>query len=306
MSPEILEPNDSKITRKCDVYSYSIVLWELFSEEYPNEKTPEQEYIEGIKRGDRPTLTDKIPSSLAAIITSCWSPYPEKRLFFHEIIEANIWPKVYCELLFGVNSNDLNAILTLSIKNDIDHISWIEFRKIFSSLIGCSENNHKLNSLYCILNVDSNNGNVTLENFSHFKRMFGTFVTSDSKASTLAIAYKLSTKKWFWGVCNSSVANQTLYNESIGNFLVRYSPHKLCFIISSREQSRIVHCPLKNVLAGSLIANVKAKRELVKPASIRPTHFLTSSGPSVYERINNDNFMTEIRRDMPPFDSIIK
>uniref|UniRef100_A0A158P7Z1 Non-specific protein-tyrosine kinase n=1 Tax=Angiostrongylus cantonensis TaxID=6313 RepID=A0A158P7Z1_ANGCA len=74
-------------TRECDVYSYGIVIWEIFN----NAKTPFEEYDNKTVRQRlsdprfRPPLSDDIPKEIRVVVTACWSAAPENRPAMKEV-----------------------------------------------------------------------------------------------------------------------------------------------------------------------------------------------------------------------------
>lgn len=91
MAPEMIrhEPYNDKV----DVYSYGIVLWELFSCEIPfSGMTPIQAAFAVADKHLRPRCEStyarevKIPASWAALISQCWHPSSHERPRFNQVI----------------------------------------------------------------------------------------------------------------------------------------------------------------------------------------------------------------------------
>lgn len=87
VAPEIFRGD--KYTEKVDVYSYGIVLWELFNFEKPyrNVSPMELPYLVG-KGGMRPPTVKHIPEHLQHIMEGCWGEDSESRPGFDKIILA--------------------------------------------------------------------------------------------------------------------------------------------------------------------------------------------------------------------------
>lgn len=91
MAPECIrhEPYNEKV----DVYSYAVVLWELFSCEIPFVgMTPIQAAFAVADKDLRPTAVSQyarsatIPRAWMALISHCWHPSPHERPRFSEIL----------------------------------------------------------------------------------------------------------------------------------------------------------------------------------------------------------------------------
>jgi len=92
MSPEVLK--EERYNEQSDVYSFGILMWELFFEERPY--VSETEYISGsleqqIILGRRPIVPDKSWSNqesiYLALMQQCWDENPNARPIFKEIFE---------------------------------------------------------------------------------------------------------------------------------------------------------------------------------------------------------------------------
>ncbi|XP_046802261.1 serine/threonine-protein kinase STY17-like [Lucilia cuprina] len=78
MAPEIFE--SSKYTKKCDVYSWGTVLWEMIAREEPFKDTGNPYGILWkIYKGERPPPIDNLPEPIERLINSCWDKKPELR-----------------------------------------------------------------------------------------------------------------------------------------------------------------------------------------------------------------------------------
>ena len=80
------EAKGKKVNSKCDLFSFSIVVWELVEHKLP---FPEESDIDALIHyvsGERPNLTHDLPEYLQTLIKSCWSQNPYDRPTFAEII----------------------------------------------------------------------------------------------------------------------------------------------------------------------------------------------------------------------------
>ncbi|CAN0342331.1 unnamed protein product, partial [Scytosiphon promiscuus] len=72
-----------------DVYSFGIVVWEVFSRERPwANKTRPSEILTAVLRGSRPSFRVDTPADIMDIAKACWSGEPSERTTFRDILEG--------------------------------------------------------------------------------------------------------------------------------------------------------------------------------------------------------------------------
>ena len=96
-APEILR--EEEYNEKCDVYSFAIVLWELWSHSIPFQGlTPYQIAMDVARKKRRPPLSSSCPKPLSALIRSCWDDNPKMRPEMPAVVRAlegmkdSVWP----------------------------------------------------------------------------------------------------------------------------------------------------------------------------------------------------------------------
>ncbi|KAG6401671.1 hypothetical protein SASPL_138535 [Salvia splendens] len=87
MAPEMIK--EKHHTKKVDVYSFGIVMWELLTALVPfDDMTPEQAAFAVCQKNARPPLPSKCPIAFSRLIRRCWSGNPDKRPHFDEIVST--------------------------------------------------------------------------------------------------------------------------------------------------------------------------------------------------------------------------
>jgi len=85
MAPEMIK--EKHHTRKVDVYSFGIVMWEILTALVPfNDMTPEQAAVAVALKNARPPLPASCPVAISHMIMQCWATNPDKRPQFDDIV----------------------------------------------------------------------------------------------------------------------------------------------------------------------------------------------------------------------------
>ena len=95
MAPEIAKECEAKITNKCDVFSYGMILYEIYTFQIPFEDTQNNLQVAlQIINKERPSVPKDLPPYLVPLLQDCWSDEPEQRPSF-TTIGMTIQTKVY-------------------------------------------------------------------------------------------------------------------------------------------------------------------------------------------------------------------
>ena len=89
MSPEIMRKAVARINKKCDLFSYGMILVELFAHEVPYADLHDNvEVLLSVTRGERPPIPPTLPSYLHDLIKKCWEEDPYLRPSFDDFVKA--------------------------------------------------------------------------------------------------------------------------------------------------------------------------------------------------------------------------
>ncbi|KAJ7295676.1 hypothetical protein O6H91_13G027200 [Diphasiastrum complanatum] len=86
MAPEMI--SQQPYSKKVDVYSFGIVLWEICTGLIPfQEMTSAQAAYAVVEKEARPEQSSDCPPALNALMKECWSPIPDERPEFSQIVK---------------------------------------------------------------------------------------------------------------------------------------------------------------------------------------------------------------------------
>lgn len=95
-APESKSKMPVAASKCCDVFSYGMVMYEIFAKKIPFSEVEEGvEVVTQIRSGKRPKIPQKVPPHIKQIMESCWKEKPQDRPTFEKILEVGP-PHAYC------------------------------------------------------------------------------------------------------------------------------------------------------------------------------------------------------------------
>ena len=85
MPPEIMRKATARINKKCDLFSFGMILFELFAHQLPYADLDDDiDVLLSVTSGKRPPIPSTLPSYLHDLIEKCWEEDPYQRPTFHD------------------------------------------------------------------------------------------------------------------------------------------------------------------------------------------------------------------------------
>ena len=80
MAPEVVENVEANINKMCDVFSYGMVLYEIFDRKIPFANIPSDALAgAAVVQDKRPPIPNNLPSYLHPVLEACWKKDPKQR-----------------------------------------------------------------------------------------------------------------------------------------------------------------------------------------------------------------------------------
>lgn len=117
MAPEIFQFNNYTI--KVDVYAFAILFWELLTEGVPFFNVPPLQVCINVIQGKRPAIPTCADKSIKEFLARAWSPDPDERPTFREILA------LFKEKFVYFPGTDLSAIDKFMEENPVDNLPVI-------------------------------------------------------------------------------------------------------------------------------------------------------------------------------------
>eukprot|EP01088_Endostelium_zonatum_P019356 TRINITY_DN6649_c0_g1_i2.p1 TRINITY_DN6649_c0_g1~~TRINITY_DN6649_c0_g1_i2.p1 ORF type:complete len:1133 (-),score=354.80 TRINITY_DN6649_c0_g1_i2:85-3483(-) len=260
MSPEMLCQKD--YDEKVDIYSFGILLWELWAQKEPYEGrfTSLRELAEGVVlQGIRPNINDA-GKVLQELFTKCWGTYPRNRTSFKLIIEEQWIERCVSEQFLNNDSlaekfwNENCAEYTFD--NEDGGIKFDMFWSKLLAFIGLDEreiSDFKTIAARALFTEGTRmKDKVIIETFAKVLKFFGP-LRSERREFGLEFVEGIEdvvSGAWFFGDLDTTATEGKLKGKSPGTFLVRYSSTAGCFTISRKAEDRNVKQYRVNVKVG--------------------------------------------------------
>jgi len=220
MAPEVMQQQEFDET--VDVYSFGIVVWEIYSLEEPfKEYSDWDEFFEAVCiDGDRPAIDDNCPTSLKELTEACWHKDRKQRPSFQQIVLK------LDEVLVDVAITDPPGRTFwkkyfLEPKQELqDKVSWRDFTRALSRSTKIKDKT-RFNPLKELLVNDKSE--VTIQQFNNNIIWFGEFFKAEVAKDYIAEITEIVKQPWFHGDIDKGTAESRLDFRKVGTFLVRLS-----------------------------------------------------------------------------------
>jgi serine/threonine protein kinase len=262
MAPEFLR--DGTKSEKCDVYSFACCLAEILTGEEVFKSLKREILLSNqpevvlydkiVIRGTRPKLSvDHVPPPLAALIRRSWSPKPEERPNFDEIINV-----LDTAIIDAVINDNAGRTLWRNSFTGRTRVAWEDFVaalcNMFMIPVPVLNDDKKLDVHWRCLKallvkggIDDPDGRlmqgsgmVTLESFGSNLACFGPLM------NLMGIAYLTRIRsvvelECFHGYITPEMAEERLTDQQPGTFLLRLSSHAGIFTVSVVTRKGVEH-----------------------------------------------------------------
>jgi len=222
MAPEILL--QKQYDEKADVYSFGIVLWQMYTNElqpYGDRIKTLNQLIESVAhKGERPRIPDDCPKELVDTIKACWHSNPQERPSFQELINKSTIDNIVLSRVFGPDQSlGRECWCRLCLEKVKASVTWDDFLKAFQQTINVpSIADIQKECLKRLLRNDADE--VTCEKFSQMLDWIGPLTPGYELLET---AVSLLGRADFFGPITGKLAEQNLRNQPPGTYLLRFS-----------------------------------------------------------------------------------
>lgn len=222
MAPEILL--QKQYDEKADVYSFGIVLWQMYTNElqpYGDRIKTLNQLIETVAhKGERPQIPDDCPKELVDTIKHCWAGNPNTRPSFQELINTSAIDNIVLSRVFGSDQSlGRECWCRLCLEKVKQSVPWEDFLKAFQQTVNVPTiTDIQKECLKRLLRNDADE--VTCEKFSQILDWIGPLTVGTGLLTT---AESLLSRADFFGPISGRQAEQNLKNQPPGTYLLRFS-----------------------------------------------------------------------------------
>ena len=89
MAPEFYDEVNPRVNKRCDVFSYGMVLYEIFAHEIPFSDLYDVPAMLAIRNGKHPPTPPEAPLYIQQLMRSCWEHDPHDRPTFEQILQVS-------------------------------------------------------------------------------------------------------------------------------------------------------------------------------------------------------------------------
>ena len=293
VAPEMLGENRAH-SKESDVYSYGILLYQLFTRKKPAEsylQVSDDSLALAIQHKHlRPVFPPSFPfTSLARLVNDCWNEQPVARPSFsriHSMLEeisvdclledsqaAEFWKSNFAGKEIAPWGNFLpNMIMFLRKKGMQLPPNLRLMMPLLKLLFGVEEKEASLV--------------VHLHTFASAMKYFFPF-----DSTFLSRVYETLSKPYFFGDIETSEASSLLNGRSDGNFLVRFSSSPRCFTLSYVLRQQVKHSRIEITPEG----NLRLKDKVFSSLEDLLSSFSTTVG--LYHCCPGSKYATKINQD---------
>ena len=87
MPPEVMKSATATISEKCDLFSYGMILFELYAHEIPYaDLVDDVQVLMRVTSGVRPPIPSTLPTCFHDLLRSCWEDEPHLRPTFNDFV----------------------------------------------------------------------------------------------------------------------------------------------------------------------------------------------------------------------------
>lgn len=91
-APEFNYKASTRVLCRCDVFSYGMIMYEIFTHRIPfYDIYEDMEVVSRIRDGERPSISPQLSRSVHKLIQSCWTHNPSDRPTFERIVQVHTY-----------------------------------------------------------------------------------------------------------------------------------------------------------------------------------------------------------------------